>query len=92
MARIYEIHAASRAVALGPALFLSIPGYVKAGLSGEEPGSSEELIAEAYLSAFGTWLVRLEDDTQEALGNQLSQDDALGGQWLWVVEQLRNLA
>ena len=92
VARIYAIHAASRAVALGPALFLSIPGYVKAGLSGEQPGSSEELIAEAYLSAFGTWLVRLEEDVLEALGTQLSQDDALGGQWLWVVEQLRNLA
>ena len=92
IARIYEIHAASKAVALGPALFLSIPGYVEAGLRGEQTASVSELIAEAYLSSFGTWLVRLEDDTLEELGSQMSQDDALGGEWLWVLDQLHNLA
>ena len=94
VARIYEVHDASRAVALGPALFLSIPRYVSAGTRPNcgEPGSKEELIAEAYLSAFGTWLARLDDDVLDALGTGMSQDDALGSQWEWVREQLPNLA
>ena len=92
VARIYEIHAASKAVALGPALFLSIPGYVEAGMRDEQAASANELIAEAYLSSFGTWLARLDDDTLEELGRQMSQDDALGGEWSWVLEQLSNLA
>jgi MoxR-like ATPase len=94
VARIYEIHTVSRAVAVGPALFLSIPHYVKAGMkpNSGEPGSTEELIAEAYLSAFGTWLARLDDDVLDALGVGMSRNDALGSQWEWVREQLRNLA
>lgn len=92
VARIYEVHSAVRALALGPALFLTIPDYVEAGLRGEDAPTTYELIAEAYLSAFGTWLVRMEEDLLGELGNQLSRDDALGGQWLWVQEQLHNLA
>jgi len=92
VARIYGIHAASKAVALGPALFLSIPGYVAAGVRDEHAASLGELVAEAYLSSFGTWLARLDDDTLEELGSQMGRDDALGGEWSWVLEQLRNLA
>jgi MoxR-like ATPase len=36
VARIYEVHSAVRALALGPALFLTIPDYVEAGLRGED--------------------------------------------------------
>jgi MoxR-like ATPase len=92
VARIYEIHATVKTLALGPALFLTIPGYVVAGLRDPLGSSTDELVAEAYLSAFGTWLARLEEDTLNELGNQLSQDSALGGQWQWVREQLPNLA
>ena len=60
LARIYEIHASSGAVALGPALFLAIPGYIEASVTAEGSDALDELIAEGYLSAFGTWLVRLE--------------------------------
>lgn len=94
VARIYEIHDASRAVALGPALFLSIPHYVRAGIKphSDEPDRPEELIAKAYLSSFGTWLARLDDSVLDALGAGMSQNDALGSQWEWVREQLPNLA
>jgi MoxR-like ATPase len=92
LARVYEIHASSRAVALGPALFLSIPGYVEASMRAAETDPLDELIAEGYLSAFGTWLVRLEDETLDEIGQHLSQSDALGSQWDWVREQLRHLA
>jgi len=60
-------------------------------LSAEADGTSE-LIAEAYLSAFGTWLARLDDDILDALGRGLSGDDALGSQWEWIRGQLPNLA
>lgn len=100
VARIYEIHAASEAVALGPALFLSILKYVSAGLQinplnlgkALEPNSTAELIAEAYLSGFGTWLARLDDEVLDSLGTNLRLDNALGSQWDWVREQLPNLA
>jgi hypothetical protein len=92
LARIYEIHASSGAVALGPALFLAIPGYVEASLRADDTGAVDELIAEGYLSAFGTWLVRLEDETLDELGQHMSQSDALGQEWDWVREQLRHLA
>jgi MoxR-like ATPase len=92
IARIYEIHSSSGAVALGPALFLSILAYVEAGVRTADLASMEELLAEAYLSAFGTWLVRLEPETLDELGQILSQGDALGRQWEWVQEQLRHLA
>lgn len=92
LARIYEIHASSKAVALGPALFLSIPGYVEASMRADETDPVDELIAEGYLSAFGTWLVRLEDETLDEIGQYMSRADALGSQWDWVREQLRHLA
>lgn len=92
LARIYEIHASSGAVALGPALFLAIPGYVEASVTADNTDPLDELIAEGYLSAFGTWLVRLEDETLDELGQHMSQPDALGQEWDWVREQLRHLA
>jgi len=92
IARIYQIHADSGAVALGPALFFSIPAYVQAGLNSGAPGDVDELIAEAYLSAFGTWLVRLEEETLTEFGGPISQPGALGSQWDWVRDQLRHLA
>lgn len=92
LARIYEIHASSGAVALGPALFLTIPGYVEASVTAEGSDALGELIAEGYLSAFGTWLVRLEDEMLDELGQHMSQSDALGSEWGWVREQLRHLA
>lgn len=92
IARIYEIHATSGAVALGPALFLTMSGYVEAGIRAEGTDSLEELIGEAYLSAFGTWLVRLEEEVLDGLGEHMGRDDALSGQWTWVREQLHHLA
>lgn len=100
VARIYEIHSASGAAALGPAPFLSILEYVSTGIrttplsldNPTDPRAAEELIAEAYLSSFGTWLARLDNDVLDNLGARLRQDDALGGQWAWVREQLPNLA
>ena len=93
VARIYEIHNASKAAALGPALFLGISRYVSTGLKLDGPGPSMgELLAEAYLSGFGTWLARLDDDVLDALGSYLEREDALGSQWEWVRGQLPNLA
>lgn len=92
LARVYEIHSESGAVALGPALFLAMPNYVKTSLRSQDSDSLSELIAEAYLSAFGTWLVRLEEETLDDLGYLMSRDDALGDEWDWIREQLRHLA
>lgn len=100
VARVYEIHAGSSAAALGPAPFLSILEYVGAGIgtnpldldTAADKGAANELIAEAYLSSFGTWLARLDDEVLDELGIGLSGGDALGSQWTWVREQLPNLA
>lgn len=100
IARVYEIHANSKAAALGPAPFLSILEYVGTGLEANpldlrtaaNPNAADELISEAYLSSFGTWLARLDDDILDELGTGLRGDDALGNQWDWVREQLPNLA
>lgn len=100
VARVYEIHAGSSAAALGPAPFLSILEYVGAAIEAEpldlriagNKEATDELVAEAYLSSFGTWLARLDDEVLDELGTGLSGDDALGSQWGWVREQLSNLA
>lgn len=83
---LYSAHQRSGAVALGPAAFLDLPGYVTAGLDAEQPVA--ELLAEAYLTALGTWLARLEENELDRLGTDVGKGDALGGEWAWVRSQL----
>jgi MoxR-like ATPase len=88
VARIYEAHAQSGLLATGPALFLTIARYVEAGGPAGTSDNLPELIAEGYLSAFGTWLVGQEGETLDALGQQMSLPGVLGQQWDWVRQQL----
>jgi hypothetical protein len=90
--RVTALYAAHRQVdgaTLGPALFLDIPSYVQAGVqsAADVPG----LVAEAYLSAVGTWLARLEEDQLDALAPFCASDSVLGADWQWVREQLSAL-
>ncbi|SPE58312.1 AAA ATPase containing von Willebrand factor type A (vWA) domain protein [Streptomyces netropsis] len=88
--RIYEIHHAAPDTAMGPALFLSLPQSVTAGLKDPDVALSA-LLAEAYLICFGPWLARLDDLTLEDLGTKLSEPGALTQEWEWVNEQLQHI-
>lgn len=100
IARIYEIHATSKHAVFGPAPFLSILDYVGGGIEvgrldlsrALDPCAINGLVAEAYVSGFGTWLGRLDDKTVDDLGARLRRDDALGSQWDWVRKQYPTLA
>lgn len=88
--RIYEIHYASPDTAMGPALFLSLPQSVMAGL--KSPGATlVPLLAESYLMCFGPWLARLDDTLLEELGSSLSEWDALGHEWDWINHRLQHM-
>lgn len=87
--RMYQAHLSVDAAALGPAVFLDIPGYVGVGL--DSAGEMDELLAEAYLTSTGTWLARLEEDQLDRLGTTLASEGALGGEWEWVRSQLDGL-
>ncbi|MFJ8699167.1 AAA family ATPase [Streptomyces ardesiacus] len=88
--RMYEIHHASPDTAMGPALFLSLPQSVMAGI--KDPSMTlVPLLAEAYLLCFGPWLARLDDALLEELGSNLSERDALGQEWEWIRHQLQHI-
>lgn len=88
---IYAAHAQSDGAALGPAPFLTIPPYVRASV--DDPGHEvRELIAEAYLSAFGTWLARQDESFLDKIGSALRSESVLGSQWDWVRMHLASLA
>ncbi|MET7505897.1 AAA family ATPase [Streptomyces albidoflavus] len=90
IAKMYAIHQASPDTAMGPALFLSLPQSVMAGL--QEPATTlTPLLAESYLICFGPWLARLDDALLEELGSSLSSQDALGEEWDWVSHQLQHI-
>jgi MoxR-like ATPase len=88
VARIYEAHAETGLLTTGPALFLTISRYVEGGTPVGAIDDLPELIAEGYLSAFGTWLVGQEEETLDALGQHMSLPDVLGQQWDWIRQQL----
>lgn len=91
ISRLYEIHGDTQGAVLGPAPFLGIPGYVIAATR-HQSGEFQELLAEGYLAAFGTWLARLDAPVLEEIGKKLESSAVLGSQWEWLEEQLRNLA
>jgi MoxR-like ATPase len=92
LSEIYRIHMGIPAAALGPALFLAVAEHVSAGLRIDANSKIIELIAEGYLSSFGTWLVRLDDDSFQELGTKIAVDRVLGtDQWEWICEQLKHL-
>ena len=90
---IYRIHHRQEGTALGPALFLTLPGSISAGLREPDADHSDilGLVAEAYLLCFGPWLARLSDDAKDSLEQGMSEPDALGVEWAWVREQLGHL-
>jgi MoxR-like ATPase len=91
LTKIYATHGGVGGTALGPAPFLSIPPYVRAAMDLEST-DLRELIAEAYLSAFGTWLAREDEPVLDKIGAELAVDEVLGAQWQWVRSHLANLA
>lgn len=88
---MYSAHHISGAATLGPAAFLEVPRYVGAGAATESSAPLDQLLAEAYLTALGPWLARLEEQDLDRLAGPLSAEDTLGGQWAWVRDQLHAL-
>jgi hypothetical protein len=106
--RLYAAHHSTAGAQLGPAMFLSIPEYVDKGLAladlvGVDPGNEEDVLGlalEAYLLSTGSWLARLDEQTElPVLGGRLTTasvgDDgtAVGpalssAQWDWLIGQL----
>jgi hypothetical protein len=89
LVQMYAAHRSVGAAALGPAVFLDIPGYVHLGAASAAP--LPELLAESYLMSLGTWLARLEEDELDLIGSSLGSQTVLGDQWAWVREQLASL-
>ncbi|MEV6829214.1 AAA family ATPase [Amycolatopsis sp. NPDC051102] len=90
LSAIYRSHAEVQGDAMGPAALLAIPQYVAAGRRDDTAVPLTQLVAEAYLSSMGTWLAVLGDDL-DRLGESLSREDVLGGEWGWVHSRLREL-
>lgn len=96
IASLYEAHLASPATLLGPALFLWIPEYVRAGLQlkfdeGEPQPDTDHLLAEAYLASAGTWLSRFDDSELEALGARITPIPFSPADWHWLTSMLPHL-
>ncbi|MDD7919684.1 AAA family ATPase [Actinomycetospora callitridis] len=87
---IYQAHMSSSAAVLGPALFLELAKYVKIALSVNPLANRTELLAEGYLATFGTWLSRMDVDDRTFIGQELTDEALLGGQWEWVDRQVSN--
>lgn len=107
VAGLYAAHHRTPGARLGPAMFLSIPEYVSAGLTLADlveldPKSAEtvdQLIAEAYLLSTGSWLARLDEHTElSMLGQHLTLPTEAGkdpvmhaGLWAWITGQLATI-
>jgi hypothetical protein len=76
-------------VALVPAAEQETSGEVDASATG-----AEELLAEAYLIAAGTWLQRLSPEDQDALGDRVVEEERAlpREQWNWVIDMAQALA
>lgn len=99
---LYGAHLGSSRTALGPALFLRMPQYLRAGIpkyveesasSGAIPIDVSTLIAEAYLANVGTWVARLDDSERIQLGVRITSDfKALSeSEWDWVTQLASHL-
>jgi hypothetical protein len=88
--RLYEIHCADSSTAMGPALFLALPGSVVIGLA-EAGDEVTPLMAESYLTNFGPWLSRQDDEILDRLGESMMRSDMFGEEWSWIREQLQHL-
>lgn len=83
--------------ALGPAVFLEMAKYVKAAASLSngtlDDAILEELLAEAYVLAAGTWLAKLDPQELSRLGKRIVEDRKVlsDPQWRWVLKQLPTL-
>lgn len=85
---IYRAHLEVSDLALGPALFLDIPGYVALGLR-DAGADFDELVAEGYLVSIGALLARVDDDALSELSAAMADQGGIPSEsWLWVVRQL----
>ncbi len=84
---LYSAHYASVETVLGPAVFLRAGAYLD---HAEQPESTEELVAEAYVLSLGKYLSSFDDHVFESLGRRVVEDEdaALSEtQWTWVAQQ-----
>ena len=104
---IFTAHRRSAKARLGPAIFLKIASYVGAGMKLPQltkvpvvsrPGMKAsddillQLVAEAYLSAAGTWLAALTPPDLDELGKSVITSGFPECEWNWMKEQLPTLA
>lgn len=94
---LFAAHRSAAETLLGPALFLRMPAYIRAGLENEPEDSNDNrtsaLIAEAYLINVGTWLSRLTEAELFELGRcAVEERGALDpDQWSWIIKMLPSL-
>lgn len=103
---LYAAHRADPATELGPALFLRMPDYLRAGVrtaadalgddlaaAAELSQIEQELLAESYAINCGTWLRQLDPKDLDRLGARIVAGGALPQEaWEWVVDAIRVLA
>ena len=91
---LYAAHFSSEQP-LGPALFLAVLAYVKAGL-GDQVKDDEvnRLITEGYLVHLGTWLARMEPTQLATLREKVVAQAAAipDAEWEWLKTMLPSLA
>lgn len=84
---LYASHYSSVETLLGPAVFLRAGSYLT---DSNASGSTDELIAEAYVLSLGKYLSSYDDHVFESLGRRVAEyeDSALSAaQWAWVARQ-----
>jgi hypothetical protein len=105
---LYRAHFETPGARVGPAMLLSIPEYVAKGLAlpdlaGIDPAEESDvarLVVEAYLLSVGSWLARLDENSElPALAGTLTGPAFADGgsvpaaltadQWTWVQTQLQ---
>lgn len=82
---------------LGPAVFLAMPGYLRAGAAGlareDVAALAPELIAEAYVLAVGNALAQYDEDELASFGSRLVEQGLFSPeQWTWLTTTIAALS
>ncbi|HET6507111.1 MAG TPA: AAA family ATPase [Baekduia sp.] len=93
---LYNLHRVSD-LPLGPAVFLSIPNYLRAGAAGlsaeHVTALTPELTAEAYVLAAGNALAQYDEDELASFGARLMGQGLFSSeQWTWVTATIAVLS
>ena len=93
VADLYHAHYDS-SQPLGPAAFLEVLAYVRAGSNDTASADSDALVVEGYLVHVGTWLARMDPTELDELHRRIVGEAAAMSEegWQWLTTLLPSLA